>query len=74
MDILTLGKMNQMAKNTNQALELMANHVYETQSEIAEFQATNETNIDSAVSTGLSEIQTLIDTGVSSEPHSNTKP
>ena len=68
MDILTLGKMNQMAKNTNQALELMANHVYETQSEIAEFQATNETAINSAVSTGLGDIQTLIDTGVSSEP------
>ena len=68
MDILTLGKMNQMAKNTDQALELMANHVYEAQSDIWQFQATNETAIDSAVTTGLANIQGLIDTGVSSEP------
>ena len=64
MDILTLGKMNQMAKNTNGALELMANHVYESLQEISGVQATANTTIDATVATGLANIQTLIDTGV----------
>ena len=53
MDILTLGKMNAMARNTDIALELMANHVYEAQSEICAFQATNIDNINVAVADGL---------------------
>ena len=68
MDILTLGKMNQMAKNTNSALDLMANHVYETLQEITGVQATANTTIDATVATGLANIQTLIDTGVGGDP------
>ena len=68
MDILTLGKMNQMAKNTNVALELMANHVYETQSDIAVTQAGNESAINTAVSTGLTDIDAAIAAGLQSEP------
>jgi len=68
MDILTLGKMNQMAKNTNVALELMANHVYETQSDIAITQAGNESAINTAVSTGLSDIDAAVAAGLQSEP------
>ena len=68
MDILTLGKMNQMAKNTNSALDLMANHVYETLQDISGVQATAETTIDASVADGLANIQTLIDTGVGGDP------
>ena len=68
MDILTLGKMNQMAKNTNSALDLMANHVYESLQEITGVQATANTTIDATVATGLANIQTLIDTGVGGDP------
>tara|TARA_B110000467_G_scaffold47010_1_gene42983 strand:+ start:1659 stop:2633 length:975 start_codon:yes stop_codon:yes gene_type:complete len=68
MDILTLGKMNQMAKNTNSALDLMANHVYETLQDITGVQATAETTIDASVADGLANIQTLIDTGVGGDP------
>ena len=68
MDILTLGKMNQMAKNTNSALDLMANHVYESLQEISGVQATANTTIDASVATGLANIQTLIDTGVGGDP------
>ena len=68
MDILTLGKMNQMAKNTDQALELMANHVYEAQSDIWQFQATNQTALDSTVTAGMAALQAIIDQGITSEP------
>jgi len=68
MDILTLGKMNQMAKNTDQALELMANHVYEEIQLVHNFQDGAEQTIDTAVTTGVNTIQGLIDSGVSSEP------
>ena len=68
MDILTLGKMNQMAKNTDQALELMANHVYEEIQDIHNFQDGAETTIDNAVTTGVATVQALIDSGVASEP------
>ena len=56
MDILTLGKMNAMARNTDQALELMSNHLYETQQEICAFQASNVDSINSAVATGLAQL------------------
>ena len=59
MDILTLGKMNAMARNTNQALELMANHLYESQQEICAFQAGNM----DAVSTATAESVALIEAG-----------
>ena len=49
MDILTLGKMNAMAKNTDLALELMANHLYESQQEICNFQAGNVDNINAGI-------------------------
>ncbi len=68
MDILTLGKMNQMAKNTDQALELMANHVYEEIQSVHNFQDGAETTIDAAVATGTAAIQAMIDSGVSSAP------
>ena len=68
MDILTLGKMNQMAKNTNSALDLMANHVYETLQDISGVQETANTTIDASVADGLANIQTLIDTGVGGDP------
>ena len=57
-----------MAKNTDQALELMANHVYEEIQEVHNFQDVAEGTIDTAVSTGVATIQGLIDSGVSSEP------
>jgi hypothetical protein len=56
MDILTLGKMNAMARNTDLALELMANHLYESQQEICDFQATNIDALDIAVADGLQEL------------------
>jgi len=56
MDILTLGKMNAMARNTGVALELMANHLYESQQEICNFQASNMDTINVAVNDGLGNI------------------
>ena len=56
MDILTLGKMNAMAKNTDMALELMANHLYESQQEICTFQVGNVDAINVAVAEGLAEL------------------
>ena len=51
MDILTLGKMNAMAKNTDLALELMANHIYESQADICAFQAGNVDALNAATAT-----------------------
>jgi|TARA_B110000116_G_scaffold127259_1_gene110282 hypothetical protein len=56
MDILTLGKMNAMARNTDVALELMANHLYESQQEICNFQAGNMNTINNAVASGIAAI------------------
>ena len=57
MDILTLGKMNQMAKDTNQALELMANHVYEGLNDICEVQAVQLPILQTAVADGITVIE-----------------
>ena len=56
MDILTLGKMNAMARNTDVALELMANHLYESQQEICSFQAGNMDQVNTAVALGIQAI------------------
>ena len=69
MDILTLGKMNAMAKNTDLALELMANHLYETQAEVCEFQDGQLDAINTAVASGLSELQNFVATSSGAEQH-----
>jgi hypothetical protein len=56
MDILTLGKMNAMSRNTDLALELMANHVYEAQNEICAFQTGNVDAINTRVAEGIVEL------------------
>ena len=56
MDILTLGKMNAMAKNTDMALELMANHIYEAQGDICAFQEGQIDAINTAVAAGIVEL------------------
>ena len=53
MDILTLGKMNAMARNTDVALELMANHLYESQQEICTFQAGNIDAVNAAAAAAM---------------------
>jgi hypothetical protein len=60
MDILTLGKMNAMARNTDLALELMANHLYESQQEICDFQAGNIDAITAATAAAMVEISTFV--------------
>ena len=57
MDILTLGKMNAMARNTDTALELMANHLYDSQQDICAFQAGNVDQVNAATAAGLVELQ-----------------
>jgi hypothetical protein len=56
MDILTLGKMNAMSRNTDLALELMANHLYESQQEICAFQAGNMAALTTATAEGVAAI------------------
>jgi len=68
MDILTLGKMNQMAKNTNSALELMANHVYEQLQENTNIMDGQQTVLDNTVIAGQATLQGIIDAGIQSEP------
>ena len=53
MDILTLGKMNEMAKSNNVALELMANHVYEALSDINIVQDGNVNCVNSVIQEGV---------------------
>ena len=60
MDILTLGKMNAMARNTDLALELMANHLYESQQEICDFQAGNIDEITAATAAAMVEIGAFV--------------
>jgi hypothetical protein len=73
MDILTLGKMNQMAKDVDQTLEFLANATFETlkdicntQADIEIFQTSQVTVVEDAVTTGTQEIQDVIDSGLSS--------
>ena len=68
MDILTLGKMNQMAKNTNSALELMANHVYEQLQTNTNIMDGQQATLDGTVVAGQATLQGIIDAGIQSEP------
>ena len=61
MDILTLGKMNEMAKSNNVALELMANHVYDALSDINTVQAGNVNCVNSVVQAGVDELTEMGD-------------
>ena len=53
MDILTLGKMNAMAKDVDQTLEYLANSTYSALKDICDFQAGNMTELNQAVTDGL---------------------
>ena len=61
MDILTLGKMNEMAKSNNVALELMANHVYDALSDINTVQDGNVNCVNSVIQAGVDELTEMGD-------------
>jgi hypothetical protein len=70
MDILTLGKMNQMAKDLDQTMEFLANSTFEalkdvcsTQTDICAAQSGAVQCLDDTVSAGTTTIQTAIDIG-----------
>ena len=56
MDILTLGKMNQMAKDVNVTLEYLANSTYSALKDVCDFQAGNIGALNTAAQAALDEI------------------
>tara|TARA_B100000953_G_scaffold12178_1_gene10886 strand:- start:292 stop:1254 length:963 start_codon:yes stop_codon:yes gene_type:complete len=56
MDILTLGKMNQMAKDVNVTLEYLANSTYSALKDVCDFQAGNMSALNTAAQAALDEI------------------
>lgn len=59
MDILTLGKMNQMAKDVDQTLEYLANATFQSLKDICTVQENQLSTIETAVSTGKTELENL---------------
>ena len=53
MDILTLGKMNAMAKDVDQTLEYLANSTFQALKDVCDFQAGNITVLNQVVQDGL---------------------
>lgn len=68
MDILTLGKMNALSKSTNDALELMANHVYESLQDITEVQAGQVACLEATKDAGITQLREA-GGGASVAPH-----
>ena len=60
MDILTLGKMNAMAKDVDQTLEYLANSTFQALKDVCEFQAGNITVLNQVFQDG---IDALVDAG-----------
>jgi len=56
MDILTLGKMNAMAKDVDQTLEFLANSTFSALKDVCDFQAGNIDVLDQALQDGLDEL------------------
>jgi len=57
MDILTLGKMNQMAKDVDQTLEYLANATFSALKDVCDFQEGNITTIESCVAQGILDLE-----------------
>ena len=53
MDILTLGKMNAMAKDVDQTLEYLANSTFQALKDVCDFQAGNITVLNQVVQDGI---------------------
>ena len=56
MDILTLGKMNAMAKDVDQTLEFLANSTFTALKDVCDFQAGNMATLSQAVIDGVAEL------------------
>lgn len=56
MDILTLGKMNQMAKDVDQTLEYLANSTFQALKDVCDFQEGNINALNTATSDGLASL------------------
>ena len=56
MDILTLGKMNQMAKDVDQTLEYLANATFTALKDVCDFQAGNMATLDACTADGVAQL------------------
>ena len=56
MDILTLGKMNQMAKDVDQTLEYLANATFTALKDVCDFQAGNTATLDACTADGVAQL------------------